>query len=136
MADDKSLHKSEKILDFFEDKKTGEFYKEEDTITKLLTKLVEHRMGDKISLDKIEESLTDILKFFRKNVTEKIIEANDPEEMICPHCGKKMEIIDRRKRKIKGLADYEFRRRNFYCGNCKTYEKPLYRILNCAENFT
>lgn len=127
---------SEKILDFSEKKEVGEFFKDEDEITKLLTKLVEHRLGDKISLDRIEESLTDILKFHRKNVTEKIMESKDPEEMICPHCGRKMEIIDRRKRKIKGLADYEFRRRNFYCGNCNMYEKPLYRILDCAENFT
>lgn len=108
----------------------------EAEICELVVEILRVKIGKNISLDKIETEVSELFKNLRKSVTEELIESADAVEMNCPKCGQKMKIIDRRSRTIKGLVDYKFCRRNFYCSDCNIYEKPLYGVINCSSNFS
>jgi hypothetical protein len=108
----------------------------EDEVTKILMSLLEKAIGEYPSLANIEDGLTEIFKTYRKNITEIILESRDSTECICSQCSQKMKIADRRFKGIQGLVKYKFRRRNFYCEKCKTYNKPLYETIDCTGNFS
>ena len=102
----------------------------------LLKSLVMEDISDKIDIENIELSMSKLFKHLLKCTTEKIVTEKEPTEMFCPNCDEQMEIKDKRKKRIKGLSEYTFYRRNFYCKICNKYIRPMDDIINCPDYFS
>jgi hypothetical protein len=108
---------------------------EEEIVEKVIKILTGKHTEGLEGLDKIEERLTPILDNIRKKTTEKIIEEKDPRQWIC-HCGEKMRIKEKPKRKIIGLSTYEIKRRIFHCDSCGNNVIPLEEIIGICGRYS